>query len=454
MAVESAPGSGAPTAVHRYWHAGDRDWVSIPAHGNQPSAATMAANGYRIAPEPQYYVHYIGNPDMVAVYRWWHPGDRDWIDVPEGSIPDSTLANWGYTSRAFQFYAHRDPHPGTVAVYRWWHPGDRDWVTLRDGEVPDSTMAANGYQNKTLLFHADGTRPTTSAYFPFGAAQGAVLQPVSWSEEHDHPHTMSVLDVNPGRDPAQNGGFRFLAYWGHHECSGIGIARAQDPAGPWVQQAAPLFRGNGERWASAMLTPDNRIALVHNVFWCGGSPDGLPYHVVGRTSTDGRGGTAFTAPRALVKEPGNVNGNPTLFRDPQDGRVHLYWFREAPGRREIRVRSAATFSALFDVDPATPGQLVAVCPDVVAAPQVVRIGGTCYLAVETLEDGNVWKTRVLTSANPTSGFLEIPDGPVYGDSVACAFQHVFDNRLHTFYCQEHGAGTADWTLDHRSAPLP
>src|SRR5689334_22370008 len=87
--LEVTPNTGAPTAVSRYWHLGDRDWISVPAHGNQPTAAQLASFGYQAATAPQFYVSLVGNAGMVANYRWWHPGDKDWVDVPAGSISDA-----------------------------------------------------------------------------------------------------------------------------------------------------------------------------------------------------------------------------------------------------------------------------------------------------------------------------------------------------------------------------
>jgi len=446
------PGSAAPTAVTRYWHPGDKDWLSVPAHGNQPTAAQLQAYGYQHSPATQFRVSLVGNGEMVANYRWWHPVDKDWVDVPAGSIPDATMTASGYRDKTFQYYAFPTQRAGTVAVYRWWHPSDKDWITIRDGEISDTQMQAYGYQSKTLLFYAFPAQSSTeSGYTTLGTPQKSVLSPTSWSGPDDHPHTLSVLDVNPQLSPSINNGFRYVGYYGHHECSGLGIARSNDlDAAAWTQEATPLFTGGGERWPCAVRNANGTIGLVHNVYWCGGNPDGGAYYIVGRTSTDGLNGKTFTSVVPLVKEASVNNGNPTLFRDPDTQRVYLYWFREAPGRREIRVKSAATFADLLNTNPADMGDLVACCPDVVAAPDVVKIGSVYYLAVETYEQNGVWMTRVLTSTNPTGSFYEIPGGPVYGPGSACVFQHVFEGKLHSYYCNE---ATGHWTLDHVSSPL-
>lgn len=450
------PGTGAPTPVRRYWQPVDKDWLSVPAHGNQPTAAQLQSYGYVTPSAPQFYVSLVGNSEMVEVYRWWHPTDKDWIDMPVGLASDTQMTNWGYQNKTFQYYAFPTQRPGTVAVYRWWQPNDKDWLTVRDGEYTDAQLQSYGYQNKTFLFYAFAQQSPNgeSGYFPLGTPQKSVLSPVSWSGPDDHPHTFSVLDVNPSQSSSINQGFRYLGYFGHHECSGLGIARANDlSAAAWTQSNTPLFSGTGERWACALLNADNTIGLVHNVYWCGGNPDGGEYYIVGRKSTDGINGTQFTSFVPLVKEMSIANGNPTLFRDPDTQTVYLYWFRQASGRKEIRVKSAASFDALLQTDPADLGTLIAYSHDVVAAPHVMKVGSLYYLAVETLEQNNVWKTRVLTASSPTAQFFEIPGGPVYGDGSACVFQHVFGNTLHSYYCHEGTPGASNWTLDHVSAPL-
>lgn len=156
--ITSAPTpSGAGTAVCRYWHEGDRDWVTMGRGANEPGDADMSNWGYqrqtcghRAFSEP--------GPGLVAVHRWWHPGDRDWVTVPEGQISDETMQGWGYERKTLDFYAHATQAPGTVAVYRWWHPGDRDWVTVAEGEISPSDLQAWGYVNRTgPLYYASVT---------------------------------------------------------------------------------------------------------------------------------------------------------------------------------------------------------------------------------------------------------------------------------------------------------
>lgn len=446
----SEPGVGAPSPVYRYWNATYADWRSVPVQGSQPDPAQLAQQGYGQYPTPQFYVDMIGNDAMVAVYRWWQPDDEDWVDVVEGQPSDDQMRAWGYTSRTFQWYAYATPQPDTVAVYRWWQPTDRDWVTLRDQEIPDATMRTNGYVSKTFLFYASAVRSPDggTGYFPLGPVQSSVLDDPAWAGGA-HPHTFSVQDVNPTGDPGVNQGHRYLGYVGTNDCAGIGIARSDDlNATKWTEDTAPLF-SDGDRWASTLVDDGRRIDLVDNVHYCSAN-----YGIVGRVSTDGLNGTRFTAPRPLVQESDHANGNPTLFRDPASGRVYLYWWRQDGASYDIRVKSAATFDDLLQTSPTDIGQRLVYSPERIAAPQVMVVDGTYELAVESYESGNVWKTRVLTSASPTGPFFEIPGNPVYGDGSACVFQQVFGSELHSYYCHQATAGDdSTWTLDHVSADL-
>lgn len=84
------PGSAAPTPVYRWLQPSDLDWVSIADHGNEPTISGLQAAGYN-SQTLQFYAYLIGNSEMVAVYRWWHGGDRDWVTIPEGTSSDADL---------------------------------------------------------------------------------------------------------------------------------------------------------------------------------------------------------------------------------------------------------------------------------------------------------------------------------------------------------------------------
>ena len=462
------PGNGAPTPVYRWWHGSDKDWVSIPAHGRQKSDAAMVTAGYTKNTTPQYYVSMIGTTDtnMVAVYRWWNSTDKDWVDFREGSPSDATLASWGYSDKKFQYYAYSNSATGRVAVNRWWNNSDKDWITLRQDEISDSTLTSWGYTNKTLIAYAYSSQSPSGemGYFSMGTPQSSVV-PTSFASGQ-YPHTMSVVDVNPSLDQNVNDGYRYLGYFGHNYCGGIYIARSNDlSASAWQEDSSgPTFTGTTPcRWASA-LVDGSQVDLVVSQVWNS--------TITAQTSTDGLDGTTFGTPTVLVSENDVANGNPTLFKDPTDGKFYLYWYRHVTnsGLWEIRVKSSTTFSGLIGSGSSDLGQIVASSHELIAAPQVMYYGGKYYLGVETQEgdqvadDGNciggvpsaqcVWKTRMLTSTSATGPFYEIPANPIYGAGSACVFQHVVGNTLHSYYCKQNDlTSNSSWTLDHVTADL-
>jgi hypothetical protein len=428
----------APLAITRWWQPDDRDWVSMAQGGDDPTATALGSRNYQAQPTPQFYAYLIGNDDMVAVYRWWQPDDRDWVTISEGSVSDDQMVRWGYVNKTFQYYAWRSQQPGTLPVYRWWQPSDRDWVTLVDGEISDERLIAWGYAKYPVpLFYATPARPTTSGYFQLSAPQTALTQS-GWDTEP--PHTLSVIEANLG-------GHRYWGYYGHIAEGGVGIVYSEDLQS-WQQDPDPLFIDQGQRWPSALYV-DGTVEIVYCTYF--------DASIQSRTSRDGK---TFSPPVELVaQEPSTNNGNPTLFRDPIGGKTYLYWFRRGPdGVSEIRVKSAETFDGLA----AAAATRIAYSHSVVAAPQVMYRDGLYYLATEAHENidpvttEQVWTTRVLVSDRPDGGFAEIPGNPILvGD--ACFFQHVFDSdpsTLRTYSCRQTIPEQASlWTVAYRTADL-
>lgn len=145
------------TAVCRYWHERDRDWVTMGRGPNEPGDAEIASWGYQRQTCGHRAFH-EPRPGLVAVNRWWHERDRDWVTVPEGQVSDATMQSWGYARKTLDFYAYATQAPGTVPVYRWWHPRDRDWITVAEGEISRSDLASWGYVTPTgPLYYASLT---------------------------------------------------------------------------------------------------------------------------------------------------------------------------------------------------------------------------------------------------------------------------------------------------------
>lgn len=442
--VQSALPTAAPTAVYRWWQPNDKDWITVTHEDDGSTDASMLASGC-LRKTLQFYAFFIGNPEMVAVYRWWQPDDKDWITIPDGSPLDDQMIAWGYTQKTFQFFAYPTQKTGTVPVYRWWHPHDQDWITVADSEVNDDQMAQWGYVNKTgPLFYVF---PNLGGYFPMSSERTVMTQSLPW--EGSAPHTLSVVEAN-------RGGYRYWGYYGLTDGGDLGLAYSNDLV-HWQKDPTPLLRDSGSRWPSVLLV-NNVFYMVHDVGFEMKRESPVTYIVL-RTSTDGK---VWSSPTTLVQPETEVgvqmswNHNVTLFRDPPSGKFYLYWFRKPwhmdNAQSEIWVRGAATPEGLATAD----SIMLARSPDVLAAPQVFYHNGTYYMATETYEQSmtyeqSVWKTRILVSDRPDGGFAEIPGNPIFGDGIACFFQHTFNNTLYAYYCAQAPDGT--WSLAMRTGSL-
>ncbi|HZK05381.1 MAG TPA: putative Ig domain-containing protein [Actinomycetaceae bacterium] len=439
VAAKVAPGSSSPTPVYRYNSTGSKDWVGVPDHGD-----FGVPSGYGGQVGPQFYVPLISSSagDMRAIYRWYHAGDRDWVDMVDGEVHP------GYTNQTFQYYLFTSSGTGRTAVYRWWHPSDKDWLTVSANELSDATLQSWGYRDKVLLGYAHTSRGSNTGYFTLGTPQAAVVS--SSYAPGQYPHTMSVLDVNPSQSPSINAGYRYLGYFGHNNCGGINIARSNNlDSSSWnVGGDQPWFGSQWPcRWAFGAIVDGSQVAMVVNGVW----DDTITLQM----SRDGLNGTEFPTATTLVQAPGNDGtGNPTLFRDPTTNRYYLYYYRVIPNEKgieylyEIRVKSATTIPGLIGSGSSDLGTRIALSRNVLAAPSTMYVNGIYYLSVETKESG-VWKTRVMTGTSPTGPFYEVPGNPLYGDGAACVFQHQFGNELHSWYCKQTQPGNeAAWRLDH------
>ena len=139
--------------IARWSHTGDGDWVDI-------QDVDMSQWGYQNKVDMFSLQRASSSQMSVAVHRWWHSGDKDWITIPasgSGHLSDATMTSYGYSNKTFLGYASSTSFAGSVAVSRWWHSGDKDWVTIPAGgagHLSDATMTSYGYSNKTFLFHA------------------------------------------------------------------------------------------------------------------------------------------------------------------------------------------------------------------------------------------------------------------------------------------------------------
>ena len=283
---------------------------------------------------------------------------------------------------------------------------------------------------RTFAFFDDFDRPGPG-YFPLSPPTVIATKDQPW--ETQAPHTLSVVERN-------SGGFRYWGYYGLADCGGIGLMRSNDLE-HWQKDSAPLFNRDGERWPS-VSEAGGLLTMVYDRDHCGTS------HIVMRTSRDGLN---FSDMKVLVaQEPGVRNQNPNLFWNPADRRYYLYWYRggEAQGRWQIRARSASTPAGL--ADPLSE-KLLLDEPYTLAAPDMFERDGVYYLSTEI--NDNAWKTVIYAGPSALGPFSRLPGAVVLSDNEACWFQHVFEGRLHGFYCKDTRGDGQGWVLQHRSGDL-
>ena len=150
LSIASGGADAGFIEVRRFWHAGERDWVTV---GSESTDEQLRSWGY-VDRHLQFLVPASPGPDTVAVYRWYSAADEDWVTFREGDPDDATITGWGYRSKTFSFYAYASAAPDRVEVSRWWSEKDRDWVTLAEDEIPEATLVSWGYKNKHPLFYA------------------------------------------------------------------------------------------------------------------------------------------------------------------------------------------------------------------------------------------------------------------------------------------------------------
>lgn len=321
---------------------------------------------------------------------------------------------------------------------------------------PAAPSASNG--SETFLFFDDFT---TLGYFSLGPAQ-TVLRRKRGTFEQTAPHTLSVVENE--KSGYSYWGYYGPSYWKTAEGSAsehgwVGLVRSNDLVHWERYERNPLLAGTRERWPSVLLVGGTFYMAYTENYGTNTS------RIMLRTSMDG---INFGPPEELVSESGVANQNPALFRK-HDEEFYLYWlkvkinsFVPLAGEWTIQARKASTVRGLAR---ATTNIVLGMQKITIASPQVMYHPPKYYLAVEARSpggnsEGNVWYTLVYESSDPISGFTKLPGNPVLGDGSGCFSQHIFDNKLHAYYCKETPPDIArgekegsTWTVDYRAADL-
>lgn len=300
-----------------------------------------------------------------------------------------------------------------------------------------NTAAVKGSDgNNTFLFF-DDFESDRRGYYPFGESSRLMVQETDVWHEGSAPHTLSVVKAP---ETGAFNGYEYYGYYGPQGSGYIGIAGSNDlltwarfpynlPSDPG--QDNPLFTGHGERWPSVYWDAgDSKYYMVHTVNY------GSSY-IVYRESSDG---LSWTDPTTVVPYQ-TSNQNPSLFHDPVSNNYFLYWLRFEGSNHLLMYREAGTVAGLVEAE----DHLLISSASVLAAPQVLYYDNTYFLSTEIIPAG-IWQVRMYAGTSPRGPFSVLPGNPVLADGCACLFQHLFDNKIYTYYCKE---TTGTWTLDMR-----
>ncbi len=109
---------------------------------------------------------YAQSEELIRVYRWYNPEDKNYVTVAEGEFQEGQMINWGWKDKTLLFYAYRTPGPDRVAVNSWFNPVTKDYASIAEDEFTDDQMIKMGYRDKKPQFFALTRRgPNTVAVY-------------------------------------------------------------------------------------------------------------------------------------------------------------------------------------------------------------------------------------------------------------------------------------------------
>jgi hypothetical protein len=91
--------------------------------------------------------------ELIRVYRWYNPEDKNYVTVAEGEYQEGQMLNWGWKDKTLLFFAYRTPGPERVAVMGWFNPVSKDYVSVAEDEFSDDQMLKMGYKDKKVQFY-------------------------------------------------------------------------------------------------------------------------------------------------------------------------------------------------------------------------------------------------------------------------------------------------------------
>ncbi|MBS1783496.1 MAG: hypothetical protein JSS78_10555 [Bacteroidetes bacterium] len=110
--------------------------------------------------------------ELIRVYRWYNPEDKNFVTVAEGEYQEGQMLNWGWKNKTLMFFAYRTPGPERIGINSWFNPVTKDYASIADDEFTDDQMIKMGYKDKKPQFYALTRRgPNTVAVYRWKIAK-------------------------------------------------------------------------------------------------------------------------------------------------------------------------------------------------------------------------------------------------------------------------------------------
>jgi hypothetical protein len=127
--------------------------------------------------------------ELIRVYRWYNPEDKNYVTVAEGEYQEGQMLNWGWKDKNLMFFAYRTPGPDRVGVNAWFNPVTKDYISVAEDEYTDDQMIKMGYKDKKPQFYALTRRgPNTVAVYRW-----KIEKTNDWVSIPDDGHTDAYL---------------------------------------------------------------------------------------------------------------------------------------------------------------------------------------------------------------------------------------------------------------------
>jgi hypothetical protein len=351
--------------------------------------------------------------------------------LPDGTIAPHWVASYDPVAQTAEIWVKMPPLALGASTVTLLY-GNPDWLSpFLIGDVFPSGV---DFKSVREAF----THPTLSA-------QTIIFTKDEAWESTSGAHTLDIIDFGTAGKLAPNGQtYRFWGWYGHYGADGIGLAWANDPAGPWTKYASnPILDSTAHaRWATVKQADDGTF---HMIIQNTSSNDLRRYTL----SADG---VTATFVEIVAADSGFTMGNGFIFRDPATSDYICWFFRQrnSDSLQEVCYRRSATIPGI------TQAQTIVVqtSPLVYAAPAMVYFDGLYWLYCEDYDNsGQLWRTFVQTAPTPTGPFTPCSNSILLAADQPCARAYVIDGVLYLYNAQRNGQSNSDWSFGvHTATP--